>query len=522
MITHSYIRYAHALLCVENNLDENVPLLTFSTDLIYRELENGLNHFRVKARAFEGVDEVEFDYCNLAKGDTNKGIYLSGNILCTDKAAGNFYKANIDAIAELKKTTEVVQKYFAKNQTASMSSIPTSGEFLGFSTNGGISRNAPIISTHEYLFGLITGSTPTKPFIVTKIYAKKRYEYRNATIIPDLPLKDLINFIRLFKGITTKKLDGLMKGRVYKEVDKNGKIKSQKPMRPYLFNGNFPHAPKSTSLGAIALLGAIGEIAKEEEFHSFGESVLNSLKEAQMYMIEYGSSSSFRYNHHIVEMAKENKLSSIVDSIYYSVLYREGIRNSKNRDEYQKFDLFTSRFLMLFNSATFRDFLAFRAEYPVNVQELLITYFTKMETINLEIVKSARAFGKWLNLAAFITAKNEISANSQNYNQKLRDFKAKVLIELESAAFSAKTTDALFAQLMTRVGRLCGMDAPEGATLFMETALSNQISLEKTKNMVVAFMRLRNKQEAKEIPPVTDEDEDSSGEDESVSNDAKE
>jgi CRISPR-associated protein Cas8c/Csp2 len=503
MNQHPYIRYAHALICVENNLIEKTRIEEIDPKYLLKELENGLNHFRVKAKSFKGMEDVGFEYVNLEKGDTNNGIFLAGNIICTDKAAGNFYKACKKAVDELNKKEEEINKYLSKQDDVSMSSMPTSGEFLGFSINGGINRNSPKVANYENVLGIITGSTNLKPFIVTKTYSKKRNEYRNATIIPDLDIGNLINFIKLFKGIQLKKIDGLMRGRVFKEVDKKGVLKSEKPMRPYLFNGNFPNAPRSTSLGAVALLGALGEIAKEKEYHEIGPEVLDSLKEAQMYMVQYGSVSTFRFNNHIVELAKENKLSSIIDSAYFTVLLREGSRNTKNRDEYQKFDMFLSRFLMLFNSNTFRDFLAFRAEYSPYLKELLITYFTKMENENLKIVQSARMFGQWLNLAAYLTAKNESGPNSQ----KLKDIKAKVLIELESAAFSTKTTDALFAQLMTRVGRLSGLDAPEGATEFMEATLSGVVSLEKAKNMVIAFMRLRNKKEAKENP-ASDIDED--------------
>lgn len=522
MNKHPYIRYAHALLCVENNLSSETTMEEIDPRYLLKEFENGINHFRVKARSFKGMDEVGFDYVNSEKGDTNNGIFLAGNIICTDKAAGNFYKACKKMVHELSQNQESVHRFLTKQDEVSMSSMPTSGEFLGFSLNGGISRNSPKVVNYENVLGLITGSTDLKPFIVTKTYSKKRYEYRNATIIPDLDIENLINFIKLFKGIQLKKIDGLMKGRVYKELDKKGNLKIEKPMRPYLFNGNFPNAPRSTSLGAIALLGALGEIAKEEEYSDFGTAVLNNLKEAQMYMIQYGSVSTFRYNHYIIELAKENKLSTIIDSAYYTVLLKEGTRNSKNRDEYQKFDMFLSRFLMFFNSNTFRDFLAFRAEYSPYIIELLITYFTKMENENLKIVQSARMFGQWLNLAAYLTATNELKGKEgdRSFHEKKNALKSKVLIELESAAFSAKTTDALLAQLTTRVGRLSGLDAPEGATEFMEATLSGEVTLEKAKNMIIAFMRLRNKKESKDNPQSNiDEDDVTASE---VSEDASE
>ena len=183
---------------------------------------------------------------------------------------------------------------------------------------------------------------------------------------------------------------------------------------------------------------------------------MESLKGTEIYTIKYGSADVFTYNHHVIDLAKESKLRAIIDSLYYSKLYNQDRRKSSN-SEYQKFDLFTSRFLQLFNKAAFRDFLSFRAEYPYNIEILFTTYFTKMEKINLKIVQSAKILGKWLNNVAYIAAKNEVSEESPTYWEEINKTKAKVLVELESSIFSAKTGDALLAQAITRAGRLTGM-----------------------------------------------------------------
>ena len=63
----------------------------------------------------------------------------------------------------------------------------------------------------------------------------------------------------------------------------------------------------------------------------------------------------FTYNHHVIDLAKAGKLKTIIDSLYYSELYNQSKRSNLN-SEYQKIDLFTSRFLQLFNSSAFRTF----------------------------------------------------------------------------------------------------------------------------------------------------------------------
>src|SRR5690606_19527174 len=151
----------------------------------------------------------------------------------------------------------------------------------------------------------------------------------------------------------------------------------------------------------------------------------------------------------------------IVNAIYFSRLYNEGERTNKST-EYQKFDFFASRFLQLFNKSTFRNFISFKAQYEPALKILFNVYFTKMEMIDPKIVSSARTLGRWLNQVAYYAAKGEIPETSKTYWEDIRKVKSKVLVELESSAFSAKTGDGLIAQVIARAGRLSSTDAPEG------------------------------------------------------------
>ena len=123
-----------------------------------------------------------------------------------------------------------------------------------------------------------------------------------------------------------------------------------------------------------------------------------------------------------------------------------------------------------------------------------------MERIDAEIVTSARQLGKWLNLVAYFAAKSEVREGANNYWDEIRKVKSKVLVELESSTFAAKSGDALVAQVITRAGRLSGMDAPESASLFMEKTMSGDLPLDCAKNLLIAFSRLRNKKQAEEQP----------------------
>lgn len=491
MNRHPYIRYAQALLMEENQLS-SVDEIELTH--VVAEIEKGLESFRVQpVESFEGKDKVKYVYGKIEKGDTKKGIFLSPNAITSDKQARNLWGTANEYIKG--RFTDVT-----KSIDIGMSDIPITGEFLVFSENGNISRGNPKSSVMTQGLGIVSTLTPIKPCLQYKVGGKGKAEMYNVCIIPDLPLDKMIDFIFIFNQMRKRKLDDeLMIGNVVSEVKgkKRAEIVSYSPKRPLVFNGNFPNPPKSSALGSVALLGAIGEFTIHAETSEKAISVLESLKNATIYMIKYGDATTFTYNHYVVDLAKEARLNKIIDSLYYSKLFNQDRRTSTNT-EYQKFDLFTSRFLQLFTSSAFKDFLSFRAEYPVPVEILLNTYFVKMEKINSEIVASVRQLGKWLNFVAYRAAKSEIKEGTQNYWEELRKVKSKVLIELESSTFAAKTGDALVAQVITRAGRLSGLDAPEGAALFMEKTASGELPLDNAKNLLIAFSRLHNKKQTED------------------------
>ena len=202
-----------------------------------------------------------------------------------------------------------------------------------------------------------------------------------------------------------------------------------------------------------------------------------------------------------MELAKENKLYKIVLDLENSTLLSEE-RKSFDNPKYQQFHLFSTRFLQLFNEPSFRDFLSFRAYYEPEVVHLFNSYFINVGlnqidmAIAKEIVTSAREMGKWLNYAAYKAA--EQSEEKSAGKDAILKSKAKFLVELESAAFSAKSGDELISHIVTRAGRLSGMDVPAEAQPFMDAACSEVITREQAQHLITAYARLRNKYEKKE------------------------
>ena len=480
MTTHVYLKYAIALLMEEYGLQTEQEI-TFKE--IKEELEKGLNTFSVKPIGdYCGQTKVQYGFTK-EKNDAKKYIFLAPNTITSEMKTSNLYNAVCETCSE-----ENINLLRAHDIT--QSEVPISGEFNRFTDKGTFQRGKSKATVFDQCLALITSTTALKPCLQYKSGARK-ISMDNTCLIPDLEISDLQNFIRLFKRIRIQKLDNsLMVGKV--KCDK-GKTLKYIPQRPNIFNGNFPNAPHSSALGSVALLGSIGEMTKEKDVSELAKKVLESFKDCNFYAIKYGDASVFSFNHSIIRLAERGKLRRIVDSLYYIVLYKEGWRTTNNAFEYQKFDLFASRFLQKFNRPTFKDFLAFRAEYPYDIELLLNTYFCDMEKIDKEIVTSAKELGKWLNNVAYRSAQQEV-ATSPGWDDLIKA-KAKVLVELESSIFSAKSGDALVAHTITRAGRLSGLDAPAAASLFMEKAASGELPLEQAKNLLIAFSRLKSKKE---------------------------
>lgn len=475
MSEHPYIKYAIALVMEDYNLADTNDI---TWEMLRSEVEKGLNHFSVKPIGdFEGVEKVKFDFCP-DKSDAKKFRFLAPNAITSDLQASKLYGAGINV-------KEMQPKKLEASTKLSQSAMPLAGEFNAFSDKGNAGRGKPSSTVLNEILSLIVTLTPDKPCL--------QDNGKNYCLIPDLTVHEDIDFIKLFKRIRIQSLESdSMMGNVICEV-KSGKT-VYKPRRPHIYSGNFPNAPRSTALSSIALLGVIGEMTKESETSLLASRVLDSFKGTNIYKIGYGKAMTFTFNNCIIDLSLQGKLKTIVDSIYWSTLYREGSRSANNNFEYKKFDLFTARFLQLFNAPAFRDFLSYRAEYPMQLQLLFETYFEKIMKIDSKIVHSALEMGKWLNRAAYFAAtkENKVRGGRDTDKDKIREIKSKILVELESSILSAKTGDALLSQVVVRIGRLTGLDAPHEAAAFMEKAASGDLELEQAKNMLMAFSRLRS------------------------------
>jgi len=540
MVNHFYARYGLALTMLNNKLDSPDEVMP---EMLISELENGQNHFRLEPLPFNIENEsVKFQYLSKAilnqnperigkQGKSNIQVgkdvsatisnYLSPTIISPDKAVGKAWSAVENIINELK-TSEL-----AKRINGTMSLIPLAGKF----NNGNNSQSYPKSSLMEMSCCAITTITSDKPAML--VFRKKsvgNIELINTCVIPDLEVDDLKNFISLFRKMILSQSKGLLTGKATVDTKKDKNTKEDKTIisfkRPKICSGNFPYAPRQSALGSIGLLGAIGRWAKEANYWDDGKQVLDSLKSHPIYIVEYGNAKSASYGHWIVELAKEDFLCDIINAIERIDIISEKPRNAmglkpNERDaiekKYELFFLFVSRYLQLFEQKSFQEFLSTRAEYPQELEILFNTYFINAMQKDETIVQSARALGQWLNNTAYWAARKEAdNRDKKGDKETIRKLKSKFLAEMESTVFAAKSHDALLAHVVTRAGRLSQSDAPNAAILFFDAVAAGKLTLEESKNLIVAYSRLRssaenNEQDFSSEPPdlVTDSESES-------------
>jgi hypothetical protein len=508
--THPYSKYGLAYIMLKKNISD---INDITKEALVKHLKIGLSHFRMYSQNNPEIDDIlNFEYMpmqyiidNKQKGSPEKGIYLCPNIITKDIKATNTWTSIFNLIITIENITN--NEELTKNSgTLTMGIAPIAGEV----NNGRKTKSNAKSTLLEVAYCAITNTTPNKPYLAYKdIDNKGKTNFIPTAIVPDLNIFQMKDFIELFEKMSATQLsENVLSKKVYKD----GKTKP-KYSRPKIYDGNFPFAPKSSAFGCLGLLGSIGKWANEAKETIWAERVLDSLKDTPIYLIKYGSATSVTFNHHIIDLAKTDKLSRIVNALYYSEIISDGRRpNSPQKEvktKYSLFDLFTARFLQFIDKPSFKEFLSIRTQYKTEVTELLILFFEKIMNIRPEIVQSAKDLGLWLNYVAYKVAKQETEGKSFDDFKKA---KAKILVELESSAFSSKSSTALLSQTLTRAGRLSGMDAPATSDEFMQATANGEISLDDAKNLITAFSRLRNKWE-NETPEtkedLSDEDNDS-------------
>lgn len=521
-LAHPYTRYGLAVaLYLDKNLSleekqepQNLAEDRLRAALAYA-LEIGLENFRMRT-GDEPLFTRELNFAAIplatlqskttliqSAGLASQGIYIFPSVVTTDGDAKGTFDNSAALIAALrgKDASDSARKY-------SRSFAPTTAKI----NNGTASQSEPKGTLLETACAAIATLTPLKPAV---------WSERNTAIIPDIPIPELIDFIDLFERMKNSHIDGdLMQAKLPPlapiKDDKPAATKAKKPKegakpksdyrRPRLHNGNYPFAPRdATAFGAVGLLGAIGRWAIAAGEVGWATRVLESLADAPLYIISYDKIAQVHFGHHVVRLSIEAQLSEMLDVFYRETQLYASIDKAlipRQSPAYQLFYLQTSRFLQLFSRPAFRDFLAARAEYPAALKPLFQEYFLQ-DHMNIppEVVHSAGVLGQWLNRTAFLVADGEYETGAQDRLAKVRKAKAKILVEFESAAMSAKSPQDLLFRISTRAGRLLQDDAPAPSKRFMDAVASGEISQQDAVHLLVAYMRLRAPRKDSGEPP---------------------
>ena len=338
---HPYPRYGVAAALVEQDayLDQLTTWQSIA-ELAWKAIDRALLRYTLFTEndpALETTEVLNFIYLDEKILDPGKksgqiaarGYYLSPYVITTDgSSAATVAEARV--IRDLlKKATE---EDLLKTQKLKRSFAPLTSKV----NNGRSSMAEPKASLIEAAFTVVATLTEFKP--AAQVSAGKGMA--NTTIIPDLPLVDLvdneitplIDFVQLFANLRVRKQDYESKNddMLLVKVDP----KDRKYRRPPLFRGNYPNAPRDGSLGAISLVAAIGAWAREggrfkhtqkdgsphdEPKAEFAERILDYLAERPLYILSYEEVRQESYGHHLVDMAIHDNLSAIVRAAHRAI-----------------------------------------------------------------------------------------------------------------------------------------------------------------------------------------------------------
>lgn len=483
-LVHPYARYGLAVALTFHAEGKPLTLLTEEElrETLSRAIESGLERFRMETQDDpEHETHLTFRSIPLNRLRENAGLvsgnlaasgkYLYPSIITQDKQVKGTFVDALGIINDLRN-----EKVMLSRPTALKRSLtPVAGEV----NNGGKEKANQRGTLFEAACTAIATVASEKPSALSG--------GKNTGIFPDLEVEQLMEFVRIFRAF---QYEG--KSLMIATLNKPGKYR-----RPVLHDGNYPDAPREASFGAVGLLAAMGYWATEvdTETRAMAIAALDTLRDRPLYLISYDNISQARFGHHVIKMAETGRLFEILRDFY-----RDAKPYAIYEESFVKHDLplvrlfyfAFSRFLQQFDTASLRNFLATRAEYPPTTEHLLGGYFVQAEHIPRPIVESARALGQWINRTAYFVAEEDTDKNAQNRAQNVRKAKAKVLVEFESAVMSATSPEDMLHRVSTRAGRLLQGDAPAAATEFYDAAASGVgIDFKQAQHLLIAYIRLR-------------------------------
>ena len=480
---HPYPRYGLAAALVQSGAGREWNALLDQPDALWtaaREaIREGLQRFRVHTNGDLETDrELQYRWLSNEELETGgqkaeDGYYIAPHVVINDRNSRYLIREARSTLDELRQETTI-------DPQASTKMKRSFAPFTSKLNQGTKTLSEPKSTKLEATFSLVAALTPLKP--ATQV------DFTNQTMIPDLDLEGMVQFVRLFRSMRAKETGGFL--TLNRSEDSNRK-------RPPLFDGNYPDAPSSSAFGPVGLMGAMGQWAKRAGRLDEARGVLDQMAGNPVYLVSYdgGLMRQEFVGHHVARLAEEHDLPGVISSLYRARFYNDD-DNRPDSTNRQSFFRMAGRFLQLYTRPAFRDFLAFRVQYDRVFSPILTDYFMSEQAIDADIVQSARAYGAYLNDVAYHIARKEVEENEQQEGggtgRNLYEAKTRALAQLESTAMSARRPSALFAQLNVDAGRQSNRDVPAAAECFLEATNAGEIDFDTAKDLVLAYMRLRS------------------------------
>lgn len=470
----------------EMDLDEEtltkIAIVAIEAGLNYFMLGPNIKNNKVHYRYISGHD---VDPGSKSGQVSTYGYYTGVHILTGNNAAGIVKEAKV-LIGALKSESKR-KPYELKRSFAPMVAKINAGKQ---------SMSNPKVDIFRAAFTAISSLTRWKP---------AAYLGENTGLIPDIPFYDhvkkkfpLHEFITVFKMLSEEGNDGF-------SADYDGK----KFKRPSIFRGNFPEAPQAMDIGSVPLISAIGKwVEKQKIHHRKAEEALKNMQDRPIYVVSDSKICQEFFGHHLINLGLDGQLHEVLKTLKQVSLIGLEERNKFNDPKWKLFTKQLVQFIRFFSKPSFANFLSYRATYPHEFIFLLKSYFMDNPKYNEEVINSAISYGKALNRAAYISAKEEIADDQRkgNSSRGLYEYKHRVLLQLEGIIQSAKTHTELVSRLNSQVGRLTMQDIPADAQLFLNSVVTHQLDLEESKHLITAFMRLNPKHKGKEMEASIEEE----------------
>ncbi|MFB6272396.1 MAG: hypothetical protein ABEL51_05825 [Salinibacter sp.] len=284
-------------------------------------------------------------------------------------------------------------------------------------------------------------------------------------LLPDLPLDDLVTFVRFYRTYVRPQVD-LLGARVTESGN----------WRLHCNSGTYPDPAPAWAFGALGLTAGLVRWAERLGYLQRAEALLRAID--RVYVV--GTKTKYQevepLDNHVIRLARGGTLWRLLQDAEAADPDRDPSERT-DPDELTPFRLFLRRWLTTFSRHHFERFLSVRARYPSSFHPAFNQYFAMSHDDAL--IEAAKAAGHHVSAQAYAAA----DGDTEEAN--------KILNSIESRLVEATDESEMIASLTTRVGRLTGSMFDPDAVPFLDAVQSEgPPTLDEARNLLMAYMRV--------------------------------